>query len=553
MICVCLLLATEVNAVVVSPGNGAAAGSPGELEHLRKRVSTLEAAIARDKPKPRLRESGAKRRRKAAVAVPRPGSSGRAVASQAKETELEKWLRLRGSSRPLGKDADRKRPPSEPAAKKPSRSKASKRRKASRSTSTGAPQKNPVRTAAKSSEPLAPPAPKPEPKPAPKPEPKPEPKPAPKPEPKPEPRPEPKPEPKPEPAPEPRRAQEGSAPSPPRATREEDRPDSRDERNREVREQLSEAIPVRQGGVLLPAGRLMIEPEFRYSYTGVNRVAISGYTILPALTLGLIDVTTHNKTSMLGTVAFRYGFNHRIELDAAASFVSGWSSFSLSAKNTVEDRSSTLNASGYGIGDLRFGLRTQLNQGTASLATFVAGVGVRIPTGTSPYEVKRHGVEENYIETDVPTGSGFFSVSPTLSFVYPTEPGVIYGSLHYSWNIPRTINTVQPGTNESYGEIDPGDVIGGSFGMGLSLNQKLSLNLNYDHSIVLKTKQKGIVAPDAVPLQIGTLGIGVTSRRNAKISYNFLVAIGVTDDAPDVSLTMRIPVNWDIQLNAFGR
>ena len=310
---------------------------------------------------------------------------------------------------------------------------------------------------------------------------------------------------------------------------------------------------MRQGGVLLPAGRLMIEPEFRYSYTGVNRVAISGYTILPALTLGLIDVTTHNKTSMLGTVAFRYGFNHRIELDAAASFVSGWSSFSLSAKNTVEDRSSTLNASGYGIGDLRFGLRTQLNQGSASLATFVAGVGVRIPTGTSPYEVKRHGVEENYIETDVPTGSGFFSISPTLSFVYPTEPGVIFGSLHYSWNIPRTINTVQPGTSVPYGEIDPGDVIGGSFGMGLSLNQKLSLNLNYDHSIVLKTKQNGIVAPDAVPLQIGTLGIGVTSRRNAKMSYNFLVAIGVTDDAPDVSLTMRIPVNWDIQLNAFGR
>jgi hypothetical protein len=297
----------------------------------------------------------------------------------------------------------------------------------------------------------------------------------------------------------------------------------------------------------------MIEPDFRYSFSGVNRVAISGYTILPALTLGLIDVTTHNKTSLVGTVAVRYGFNGRIELDAAASFVSSWSSFSLSAKNTVEDRSSTLDASGYGIGDLRFGIRTQINQGTESLATFVAGVGVRVPTGTSPYEVKRHGAEENYIETDVPTGSGFFSVSPTLSFVYPTEPGVIFGSLHYSWNIPRTVHTVQPGTQEAYGEIDPGDVIGGSFGMGLSLNQKLSMNFSYDHSIVLKSKQNGVTAPNAVPLQIGTLGIGVTSRKNASMSYNFLVAIGVTDDAPDVSLTLRVPINWDIKLNVFGR
>jgi len=32
-----------------------------------------------------------------------------------------------------------------------------------------------------------------------------------------------------------------------------------------------------------------------------------------------------------------------------------------------------------------------------------------------------------------------------------------------------------------------------------------------------------------------------------------LVAIGVTDDAPDVSLTLRIPINWDIKLNIFGR
>ncbi len=320
-----------------------------------------------------------------------------------------------------------------------------------------------------------------------------------------------------------------------------------------MRTQLSEAIPVRSGGVLLPTGRLMIEPDFRYSYTGVNRVAISGYTILPALTLGLIDVTTHNKTSLLGTLALRYGLTGRIELDAAATFVSSWSSFALSAKNTVDQRSSTLNASGYGIGDLRFGVRTQLNQGTKSLATFVAGVGVRIPTGTSPYEVTRHGADENYIETSVPTGSGFFSISPTLSFVYPTEPGVIFGNIHYSWNIKRMVHTLQPGTEEPYGEIDPGDVVGGSVGMGLSLNQNLSMSLSYDHSIVLKTKQNGVTPSDAVPLQIGTLGIGVTNRRNASLSYNFLVAIGVTDDAPDVSLTLRMPINWDTKLKLFGR
>jgi hypothetical protein len=49
------------------------------------------------------------------------------------------------------------------------------------------------------------------------------------------------------------------------------------------------------------------------------------------------------------------------------------------------------------------------------------------------------------------------------------------------------------------------------------------------------------------------LGIGVSNRRNARLSYNFLVAIGVTDDAPDVSLTLRVPINWDTKLKLFGR
>jgi hypothetical protein len=31
------------------------------------------------------------------------------------------------------------------------------------------------------------------------------------------------------------------------------------------------------------------------------------------------------------------------------------------------------------------------------------------------------------------------------------------------------------------------------------------------------------------------------------------VAIGVTDDAPDVGVTLRVPMNWDINLNVFGR
>ncbi|MFP6607958.1 MAG: transporter, partial [Myxococcota bacterium] len=324
------------------------------------------------------------------------------------------------------------------------------------------------------------------------------------------------------------------------------RPDAREQDADERNSQLAEAIPVQTGGVLLPRGRLTLEPQFRYNYASVNRVQIAGYTILPALTLGLIDVTRHDRSTITSTLAARYGLTDRIELDLSVPYVAAWSRFRLSPKNTDGNLDKNQTADGHGIGDVQFGLRTQLNRGTSSIASFVAGVGVRVPTGRSPYEVKREGLFDQFIEQEVPTGSGFYSLNPTLSFVYPTEPGVLFGNLHYSWNIPRTIGATQPNTDQPYGKIDPGDVIGASLGMGLSLNEKLSLSLSYDHSMVFQTRQNGLISEDSVPLQIGTLGIGATKRRNSKISYSFMIGVGVTDDAPDVSLTFRVPTTWDL-------
>jgi len=325
-------------------------------------------------------------------------------------------------------------------------------------------------------------------------------------------------------------------------------PDARAEQSAEREARLVEAIPVRAGGVLLPQGRLQLEPQIRYAFSSVNRVEITGYAILPALTLGVIDVTRRQSSSFTTLLAARYGLTNRIEVDLGLPFIGGWSSFEISPTNTDPSRSSNLKATGYGIGDLRVGARYQLNQGTGSVPSFVAGLGARFPTGKDPYAVKRYDEVSQFLEREIPTGSGFFSLTPTLSFVYPSEPGVLYGNIRYSWNIPRKIDALQPGVLPltPYGEIDPGDVIGGSVGMGLSLNDKLSTSLSYDHSVVLLTQQNGVDVSESSPLQIGTLGLGATWRKSPWVSYSLMAGIGVTDDAPDVSLSIRIPTSFDL-------
>ena len=321
-----------------------------------------------------------------------------------------------------------------------------------------------------------------------------------------------------------------------------------EQRAAEREAELVEAIPVRAGGVLLPKGRLQLEPQIRYAFSSVNRVEITGYTILPALTLGVIDVTRRDSSSVTAYMSARYGLTDRIELDIGLPFIAGWSSFGLSPKNTDPNRASNLTAQGYGIGDLGIGARYQLNRGGSSLPVFVAGLGARFPTGKSPYEVSRYSEVDQSLEKEIPTGSGFFSLTPTVSFVYPSEPGVLFGNVRYTWNIEREIDEVQPGpgSQTTYGRIDPGDVVGVGIGLGLSLNDKLSISLSYDHSIVLGTTQNGQDVSQSSPLQIGTLGLGATWRQSPSVSYSFLVGIGVTDDAPDVSVGLRVPITFDL-------
>jgi hypothetical protein len=45
-----------------------------------------------------------------------------------------------------------------------------------------------------------------------------------------------------------------------------------------------------QPGVLTPANKLVLEPSLQYGYSTNDRVALVGYTIIPALLIGLIDV-----------------------------------------------------------------------------------------------------------------------------------------------------------------------------------------------------------------------------------------------------------------------
>jgi len=79
--------------------------------------------------------------------------------------------------------------------------------------------------------------------------------------------------------------------------------------------------------------------------------------------------------------------------------------------------------------------------------------------------------------------------------------------------------------------------------MGLALNESVSFSLGYDHSIIGKNKQDGVSVDDTVT-HVGTLLFGYSLRLSPKTTVNLSLGVGVTEAAPDVQLTLRVPMNF---------
>jgi hypothetical protein len=288
-----------------------------------------------------------------------------------------------------------------------------------------------------------------------------------------------------------------------------------------------------QPGVLTPRGSLILEPSVQYSYSSNNRVALVGFTVIPAIVIGLIDVRSVNRSTMIGALTGRYGVTNRFEVEAKIPYVYRSDSTVTRPWATPTYADSVFDSSGKGLGDVEFAARYQLNDGGGDQPYFIGGLRVKTHTGKDPFEVEIDPTT-NLAKT-LPTGSGFFGIQPSLTAIFPSDPAVFFGSVSYLWNVKRNV--------EHYGSVDPGDALGFNFGMGLALNEKSSFSLGYDHSIVGKDKIDGVAAPQSQTRQLGSLLVGYSYRLNSKSSVNLSLGVGVTSEAPNMQLTLRMPFN----------
>ncbi len=308
-----------------------------------------------------------------------------------------------------------------------------------------------------------------------------------------------------------------------------------------------------QPGVLTQPGQYVLEPSLQYGYSSSNRVALVGYTIIPALLIGLIDVREVKRNTVTAALSGRFGLTRRLELEMRVPYVyrsDATVSRELAIGTATEG---VFSASGMNVGDIELGARYQLNEGGVGTPYYIGSLRFKSRTGKDPFDVVTDCQQRcvgnatgTGLPLDLPTGSGFYSMQAGLTLLYPSDPAVFFGSVTYTHNFKRDniSRKVLNGEEEFLGSIAPGGVIGFNFGMGLAINEKSSFSLGYDHSSVARTKSNGQVVAGSVRTQLSTLLLGYSYRLSPKYSLSVSVGAGLTRDTPDVSLTLRLPITF---------
>lgn len=307
-----------------------------------------------------------------------------------------------------------------------------------------------------------------------------------------------------------------------------------------------------QPGVLTPKGQVVLEPSIQYGYSSANRVALVGYTVVPALLIGLVDVREVKRNSLTGAVAVRYGLSNRFEVEGKLPYVYRSDTTVSREIFTGTANESAFTASGKGVGDIEVTGRYQLTDGDANRPYLIGSLRFKSRTGRDPFEVVTDCVTRCTGNTtgtgqplDLPTGSGFYTLQPGLTWLYPSDPAVFFGSFTYGYNFKRTgvSRRVLGGETEFIGDIKPGDVLGMNVGMGLALNDRSSFSIGIDLSSIGRTKQNGVTVSGSVRSQLATLMLGYSHRYTDRRTLNISIGAGLTRDTPDLTINLRLPFN----------
>ncbi|MFO7648847.1 transporter [Halomonas campaniensis] len=303
------------------------------------------------------------------------------------------------------------------------------------------------------------------------------------------------------------------------------------------------------GGVLTPRGRLMLEPEFQYTHESINRMTFEGVEVLSTLLIGVFTAQDIDRDSYMAAMTGRLGVTDRLELEMKVPYVYRDESSRVSVAEIEPAFDIDRALSNHGLGDIEVAAHYQLNRAREGRPIYIGNLRYKSTTGDGPFDIERNSAGT---PRELPTGTGFHAIEPSLTMLFPSAPAVYFANLGYTYNLSDTVDRAV-GDDIFVGKVDPGDAVRVSFGMAYAINPRTSFTLGYKNDFIGKTRTEYFdpttgrsTTQSSSTLNVGALLLGWSYQLNQDTAINLNLEFGVTDDAPDTVLTLRIPFGMDL-------
>jgi len=272
-----------------------------------------------------------------------------------------------------------------------------------------------------------------------------------------------------------------------------------------------------KGSILLPKGTLVFEPSVTWAHFSSNRISINGLLLLDVFAIGEISTETVKRDIFFQNLAFKYGLFNNFQTEISIPFRGEFDRIVDTNLNETTSYTS-------GIGDINVGISRQIAWEGGRMPDIIAALSAKTNTGKNPYN------------REIGLGTGHWALKSSLIAAKASDPAVIFGSLSYTLNCKR--NNI-----ENFGDVDPGDAIGYSLGAAIALSYQAAINFSFDHTLTFKTERNDLEIAGSF-LNVANFKTGLNWAFNEKASMDFSVSMGLTKDAPDLTVQVRFPYRF---------
>lgn len=297
-------------------------------------------------------------------------------------------------------------------------------------------------------------------------------------------------------------------------------------------------------------GKFSFETGITYARYDARQLTLNGFLALDSIFLGNINLDRIKADNWTLDLTGRYNLDNRWQFDINVPVVYRESTYQSggagNSGTTTSEASVTRDPT---IGDVNFGIAYKFLDETDTLPDAVVSVRVKAPTGKEPYGIKLVESPNNdslFVPESLPTGNGVWSVTPGISLVKTFDPAVLFGSLSYTHNFEDSFDDISSNANEKVGgKVSLGDSFQLGVGVAFALNEKMSMSFSVSDLIQRKSKLKpdggdwqSVVSSDA---NAGYFNVGMTIAATPNLTIVPNLAIGMTDDAPDFTFSLKFP------------